>query len=176
MAMTSSEPSDDVPSLSAQDEAFLAEAAGTMRAHADPRWVEVSSRVLDAALRATRRSQPVKAQAPGGTVYVSEQVIIAYLREAIDGRIPGTAVAAIHLDITGKDTFSGVLIEMIVQYGTEILPAADRARATAAAVLHELLGTAATEVHVRAGHVHVSDVTEHDPQTTEPARTKFPFG
>lgn len=166
----------DPDELSAEDAAFLAVAAQSLRTQDDSRWVEVSSRVLTTALRATRRSRPVLAQAPGGPVHVSEQVIVAYLRDALDGLVPGTAVAGIHLDITGRDAFTGVLIELIVQYRTAILPAADVIRERATAVLTELLGAAATGVHVRTSHVHVSDVTVDDPQTSAPPRRPFPFG
>ena len=156
---------EDGPQLSARDEALLAEAAQSLRRHTDARWVEVSSTILSSALRATRRSRPVRAGAPGGTVHISEQVIVSYLREALDGHIPGTAIAGIHLDIADHDTFNGVLIDMIIQYGTEILPVADHTRAIAATVLEELLGPLADGIYIRTSHVHVSDVTTHDPQT-----------
>lgn len=173
--MTPHESTGEPAELDPQDRALLSAAAGALRAHSDPRWVEVSSRVLNTALRATRRSQPVRALAPGGPIRVSEQVIVAYLREALDGLVPGTAVAGIHLDITGRDTYTGVLIELIVQYGTAILPVADRIRAQAATVLEELLGPAATGIHLRTSHIHVSDVTVGDPQTAEPASQPLPF-
>lgn len=166
----------DPDDLSAEDEAFLATAAQSLRTHEDSRWVEVSSRILSTALRATRRSRTVLAQAPGGPVHISEHVIITYLRDALDGPVAGTAVAAIHLDITGRDVFSGVLIELIVQYGTPILPVADLIHARATAVLLDLLGPAATAIHVRTSHVHVSDVTVHDPQIAEPSRRPRPPG
>ena len=153
----------------ADTHAFIAMAAQALNEHADQRWVEVAPRILTSALRATRRSLPVRARAPGGTVYVSEQVITAYLRDALDGLTPGTAVAGIRIAIAGRDTFTGVLIELIVQYGTAILPAADRIRAQAAIVLLELLGPAATAIEVQTSHIHVSDVTMYDPQSAAPS-------
>ena len=149
--------------------AFIDLARRALNDHADRRWVEVAPRVLSTALRATRRSMPVRAHAPGGTVHVSEQVITAYLRDALDGHASGTAVAGIQINIAGQDTFTGVLIELIVQYGTPILPAADRIRAQAATVLLELLGPAATAIEVQTSHIHVSDVTPHDPQQAAPS-------
>ncbi|GAA3602767.1 hypothetical protein GCM10022223_18170 [Kineosporia mesophila] len=149
-------------------------ASRALTEHADQRWVEVAPRVLSTALRATRRSLPVRAHAPGGTVHVSEQVIVAYLHDALDGHTPGTAVAGIHVNIAGQDTFTGVLIELIVQYGTAILPAADRIRAQAATVLLELLGPAATAINVQTSHIHVSDITTQDPQEAPPTTQPGP--
>ncbi len=160
---------DTTPDSRTDTRAFIAKATQALTDHADQRWVEVAPRVLTGALRATRRSLPVRAHAPGGTVYVSEQVITAYLRDALDGHTPGTAVTAIRINIAGRDTFTGLLIELIVQYGTAILPAADRIRAQAAAVLVELLGPAATAIEVQTTHVHVSDVTVHNPQSAAPS-------
>ena len=154
------DPREDTP-----EDALLAEAAQSLRARVDPRWVEISDRVLAKVLTATRRSHPVRAAARTGPVHVSEQVLIAYLRDAIDGQVPGSALAGVHVEIEGRDTFSGVTIQVLVQYGRPILPMADRIHEIAAGRLAELLGALAPPVDVRATHVHVSDVTRGDPQT-----------
>ena len=154
------DPHEDTP-----EDALLAEAAQSLRARVDPRWVEISDRVLAKVLTATRRSHPVRAAARTGPVHVSEQVLIAYLRDAIDGQVPGSALANVHVEIEGRDTFAGVTIQVLVQYGRPILPIADRIHEIVAARLAELLGPLAPPVDVRATHVHVSDVTRGDPQT-----------
>jgi hypothetical protein len=167
--MTSHDPQRPDGNASVQTYALLGEAAGQLRTFTDDRWVEVSSRVLASALSASRRSLPLRATAPGGLVQVSQQVVVAYLRAAIDDAVPGAAVARITVDIADRDRFAGVVIELIPRYGAPILPVADRVRDLAAGVLVDLLGTDAPSVYVRSAHVHVSDVTVGDPQVTDPA-------
>lgn len=146
----------------------LRDAAVLLRERSDQRWVEISDRVLAKALRATRRSHPVRALAPGGPVLVSEQVLVAHLREAIDGQVPGSAVERIHVEVDGRDTFAGVIIEVTAQYGEPLLPIADRIHALATAELTTVLGPVVAQVSVRATHVHFSDVVIGDPQKLTP--------
>ncbi len=70
----------------------------------------------------THRSHPIRAQASGGPIQISEQALISYLRAAIDATVPGTALAHISLQVTGRDELSGVIIQLIAQYGTPLLP------------------------------------------------------
>jgi hypothetical protein len=141
-------------------------ATEALRQYSRDRWVEVSDRVLTAALTAPRRSRPVRAHAPGGDLHVSEQVLIAYLRAAVDGAVPGTAVNRISIALSGRDTFESVVIQILVRYRLPVLPAADRIREIATRVLDDLLGHGAADVRVT--HVHVGDVTTGDPATTDP--------
>jgi hypothetical protein len=140
-------------------------ALDAVRRHADDRWVEVSDRVLAAALTATRRSHPVRAQAPGGPVAVSEQVLIAYLRAALDDAVPGTAVRRISVTTTTDDAVDLVLVELVARFELPLIPAADTLRDTTVEVLHELLGPVVPAVDVHLVHVHVGDVTPGDPNT-----------
>jgi hypothetical protein len=142
-------------------------ATSALREYTRDRWVEVSDRILATALTATRRARPVRATAPGGTVQVSEQVIVTYLRAAVDVAVPGVAVHRIDVTLVNEDTFETVIVQIAVQYGLEVLPAAHRIRGIATRVLHELLGPEAGPVTVRVTHVHVSDVTRGDPATTD---------
>ncbi len=151
---------------SAVDDRVLRDAAAILRERVDERWVEISDRVLAKALAATRRSHPVRAHAPGGPIQVSEQVLIAHLRDAVDGRVAGSAVERIHVEIEDRDTFARVIIEVIAQYGEALLPIADQIHALAASELSTLLGPLAPQVSVRATHVHFSDVVRGDPQSS----------
>jgi len=80
------------------DPATLAAATQALRQHVDDRWVEMSDRVLSKALAATRRSLPVRAHdlGGGGALYVSEQVLTAYIRDAI-APMPAAAPTQIHI-------------------------------------------------------------------------------
>lgn len=66
-------------------------AENLVREQADERWVEISDRVLEKALSVTRRSMTVGAASASGLVNISEQVLIAGIRQALEpvaGAIP----------------------------------------------------------------------------------------
>ena len=157
-------------SSSSSGRAALEEAGRALVDASDRQWAEISDRVLDTVLSTTRRSHLMEATAPGGPFHVSEQVVIAGLRDALDGTVPGSAVARIHLDVQGRGVLVAVVIEVIVAYGRSILPLADELRRRAVAALEGIVGQSAPAVDVRAWHVHVSDVVEGDPGTADPWR------
>ncbi len=168
MPVRPSEP-EHAPSAGARpDDALLRQATSSLRQRTDPRWVEISDRLLTNALTATRRSHPVRAQSRGRPVHVSEQVLITYLRAAIDGAVPGSALARVSIEIDGRDTFAGVTIQLIAQFGVELLPVADRVRELARECLVELLGDVTPAVDVHTMHVHYCDVVPGDPTTSDP--------
>lgn len=146
------------------DMASLTAATDQLRQHVDPRWVEVSDRVLNKALLATRRSLPLQAQAPGGPVKVSEHVLVTSIRAAI-ADIPAAAPVAILATVDLQHRCTGITIGVIVQYNHAILPIADQIRHRTEAVLREVLGDVIPVVTVRDMHVHVDDVTTADPHT-----------
>jgi hypothetical protein len=149
---------------------LLTAAANGLRRRADERWVEIADRITAAALAATRRSVPVRARTPGGgEIRIAEQVLVAYLRHALDGGLPRAATTAVTVDVEGRDTFAGVVIQLSVRYGTPLLPLADRARAIAAQALTDLLGSVEPHVDVRTMHVHIADVIQGDPHRVDPS-------
>jgi len=143
--------------------AALKAASAALRAQADQRWVEISDRVLAKAMTATRRSHPIRAQASSGAIQISEQALISYLRAAIDATVPGTALAHISLQVRGRDKLSEVIIQLIAQYGTPLLPIADEVRTRAIQCLHQILGPSATPVTVTHLHIHFCDVSQTSP-------------
>jgi len=143
--------------------AALKAASAALRAQADQRWVEISDRVLAKAMTATRRSHPIRAQASSGAIQISEQALISYLRAAIEATVPGTTLAHISLQVRGRDELSGVIIQLIAQYGTPLLPIADEVRTRAIQCLHQILGPSATPVTVTHLHIHFCDVSETNP-------------
>lgn len=149
-----------------QAQEVLRAAAQRLRRQADARWVEVSDRVVAAAMTATRRSLPLRAMAPGGPVHVSEQVVVAHLRAAIDEAVADAATAAVTLEVRDRDALTGVVIQLVARYGRPLLPIADHVRDVTAARLVDLLGPTATTVTVHEMHVHFSDVTTGDPHTS----------
>lgn len=164
MAMNPTDRTRPTDDGSERDDAVLLRATEALRAVDDDRWVEVAPRVLQAALGASRRTRPVRASAASGPLQISDQVIVSYLRDALDGAVPGTAVDRITVRLAGRDTFDGLLIEMLVQYGVAVIPVADRVREIAADVLRRL-GVESVEVSISTTHVHVLDVTRADPHT-----------
>lgn len=145
-------------------------AIAASRANADARWVQISDRVRARALQVTRRSLPVTAQAPGGPVHVSEQVLVTYLRDALSG-VPGARVDDITIAVGANDTYAGTTVFISAQYGEPQLPIADRLRDLAAARLHDLLGDITPPVTVTTMEVHVDDVhvdDVHQPRVIAP--------
>ena len=151
------------------DERRLNAAAESLRAHVDPRWVEVSDRVLARVLTATRHSLPIRTSeaGSGGALLVSEQVLTTYIRHAV-APVPAAAPTRIHIRSDSDNNYLGVTIEITVQFDEPILPIADDVRDRTEQVLRELLGTIHPPVTVSAMHVHVSDVTTDDPHTGRP--------
>jgi len=151
------------------DPATLAAATQALRQHVDDRWVEMSDRVLSKALAATRRSLPVRAHdlGGGGALYVSEQVLTAYIRDAI-APIPAAAPTQIHIHADTGHHCTGITIEITVQYKEPVIPIADQIRNRSETVLQTLLGPGTPQVTVATMHVHVSDVTTDDPHTGRP--------
>jgi hypothetical protein len=146
------------------DDTVLRRATEALRAVDDDRWVEIAPRILQTALGASRRTRPVRATAASGPLQISDRVIVEYLREALDGAVPGAAVDRITVRLAGRDTFDGLVIELLVRYGVAVIPVADLVREIASGVLRRL-GVESVEVSIRTTHVHVVDVTRTDPNT-----------
>ncbi len=152
----------------AQAFALVDRATDSLRSRRDPRWVEISDRVLSRALRATRRSYPVRAMTATGPVHVSEQVLITYLRAAVQDDVPDAALLHIRIDIDGRDTLGGVTLALVARYGVELVTVGDRIRDLTTARLGELLGPVQVPVTVDRLHVHFSDVIDGDPHQHDP--------
>ena len=136
----------------------LLERAGlTLKQHTDQRWVEVSDRVLYRALRATRTSLPVRAQAPGGPIHISEAVIKAHVLATISST-PGAQIIDITIQTTDRDNYAGLTIIISAEYGTPLIPLADTMRNTASTTLRDLLGSIAPPVTVQTMDVDVADI------------------
>lgn len=142
-----------------EEDAILRAAASMLRAQADERWVEISDRVLDKALRVTRRSMPVRAASASGPVNVSEQVLITGIRGALEP-VAGAIPTAIRVHTDERNHYTGVLICVTVDFDSPILPAADDIRDRAEQALTTMLGPITPPVTVSTMHVHVDDV-EH---------------
>lgn len=147
----------------------LERASAQLQQRATDRWVEVANDVLENAMRASRGSSPVRAHAPSGPIHLGEQVIVAYLRRALDDALDGGAVGRIYLRVDVDEVLESVTIELFAQFGRPLLPIADRARAISNEVLDEMLGTRPPEITVTTLHVHVADVTRGDPHVVDPA-------
>ena len=142
-------------------ESPLLEAAATaLRDRPNDRWVEISTRILSHALTAVRRSKPVRAQASGGVVHISEQVLTAHLQAALDG-ISGIELDRVSFDLDG-DVYRGLELIVTVQYNEPIIPLADAIRNAAAAELTNLLGPVTPAVTVTTMRVHVDDVSQSE--------------
>lgn len=145
----------------ATGEQVLRSAASQLREHVDGRWVEIADAVVARALAASRPSWPVLAQAGGGPVRVTEQVLVTYLRDSL-AAVDGCETVAISVR-TDDEVCTGLVIAVAARYGTVLVPLADRVRTVAESTLARLLGPVSPPVTVEQMHVHVSDVTPGDP-------------
>lgn len=168
MEVTPDSPRREPPSGDPPQTTVLGEAAAALRRHTENRWVEVSDRVVAKAMRATRRSYPIRAQASSGPIQISEQVLVSYLRAAIDGTVPGSALTHVTLEVKGRDELSGVIIQLIAEFGLPLLPVADEVRERAIECLQGLLGPTPTPVSVLPLHVHFTDVVTGPPDAGRP--------
>ena len=132
-------------------------AVEALRARADQRWVEISDRVLSRSLSLTRRSLPVRAASAGGAVNISEQVLIAGVRQALADLSDATAVG-IQISTDHDYRYTGLQITIELPYGKPILPIADHIRQQVQQALQLLLGPVTPPVTVNTMHVHVGDV------------------
>lgn len=148
---------------SRRQDAMLAQATQSLRDHVDQRWVQISDRVLTRALRATRTSLPVQAQAAGGPVHISEQVLITYLRDAVS-TVPHAKIEDVVIITSGLDTYAGVTITISARFGVPLIPIADTIRNLANRRLKQLLGPIAPPVTVTTMDVHVQDVFQDHSQ------------
>ncbi|MDQ3105203.1 MAG: hypothetical protein M3Q87_08320 [Actinomycetota bacterium] len=146
---------------------LLSTAADGLRARVEQRWVEVADAVMSKVLATDKPSWPVLAQQAdertgAGLVHVGDRVLIAYLRDSIDP-VPDCEVVTIQVHTSG-DVCTGIVITLAVRYGAGLLPLADQVRKQAERRLGQLLGPTVPAVRVRDMHVHVADVTRHDPK------------
>lgn len=160
--MTPHDPVQPDPDLASGRDAGLDAATLALRTRTDDRWVAISSRVRSRALTLTRRSLSVHAQAPGGPVQVSEQVLITYVRDAL-ARVPDGRVDDIVIMTEGAGTYTGITLFISARYGAPLLPIADAMRDLAAFRLRELLGDVAPPVTVTTMHVHIENVHGDQP-------------
>lgn len=143
----------------AHQDAQTRQAVDLIRSQADDRWVEISDRVLDKALLLTRRSLPVRAEGAGGPVNVSEQVLIAGIRQALES-VTGALPSDIQIHTDERHHYTGVLICVNADFGSPILPTADDIRERTQHALTGMLGHVTPPVTVSTMHVHVDDVRQ----------------
>lgn len=136
--------------------------AQRLRDHTDDRWVEIESDLLAHVLATSRPSHPLRAQSATGAYAVSEQVLVAYLRDALD-RAPHCEVSAIYVHAY-DDVCTGVTVVMTAQYGHSLLEIADTVRLAADEVIDRVLGNVRPRVTVTDMHVHVDDISRADPK------------
>ena len=124
-------PSTSVPGSESRGESrdhVVTQAAEQLRGRSRQRAVEIADDVLLRALRAPRRSLPVRALSQHDYVRISDQVIISTLRRDIDELVPDASVGTILLNVTRDQQLTAVTVELYVRYGTVLLDVADRAR------------------------------------------------
>ena len=148
----------------------LDRAARELREQPQPGWVELTSRVTAALSTAVRHGVPLRVSLEDITdpaedvVHVSDRVVVDAVRRALadlDGCEPRRIDLRIH-----DDTCSGVTLDLLGGYGTDLLALAERAREVTLGVLRDVLGPNHDHVTRDDIDVHISDLSE--PVTTSP--------
>lgn len=152
------------PQRQSDQDAQSKRVADVVREQADERWVEISDRVLEKALRVTRRSMPVRAASLRGPVNISEQVLITGIRQALEP-VAGAVPTDITVHTDARHNYTGILICLTANYGAPILPAADDIRNRTEHALTSMLGPLTPPITVSTMHVHVDDVTRNIQQS-----------
>lgn len=151
------------PTVSGRGDAILDQGSQSLRDHVDQRWVQISDRVRSRALRATRTSLPVRAQAATGPVHISEQVLITHLRDAIS-TVRHAKIQDVIITTDGIDTYTGVIITIQARFGAPLTSIADTIRDLASQELAQLLGRVAPPLSVKTVGVHIEDVFQDGDQ------------
>ncbi|MET0788811.1 MAG: hypothetical protein ABWY33_06165 [Cellulomonas sp.] len=137
---------------------LLAQAARTLREHTDTGWVALRDDVVAAAVRAFRPSAPVRGRLPGGELWVASAALVARVRSAV-AAVPDAGALRITCATTSDHELDRLTVEIVVLYGTPVVPLADEVRRVAAAAVADALGLTSlplAQVHV---DVSVEDVT-----------------
>lgn len=154
MALTPDPDRDDV----------LDRAARELREQPEPGWFELTSRVTAAVSTTVRHGVPLRVSLGDITdpaedvVHVSDRVVVDAVRRAL-ADLDGCQPRRIHLRID-DDTCSGVSLDLLGGYGTELLALAERAREVTLAVLRDVLGPNHDDVTRDDIDVHISDLSD----------------
>jgi hypothetical protein len=144
------------------DDDLLGQATRLLRQHTDAGWTAISGDVLQRALRAFRPSEPVRGRHRYGDFFVASDVLVTRLREALDP-IPYGAATRITCTTGDEQELTGVTIQIIAAYGTNLLTLAAQFHDIAVATLANELGDLAPDGSAVHTHVHIADVTD-DPR------------
>ena len=164
--MTASTDSEEEPSTLALDLAVA-----QLRDRPVPRSVEIADAVLRRSLATPRRAELVRARGDRDWLRVSTLVLVATVRQHVDDHLEGGAVGRVVLDVDREGRLRALTVDLLVQYGHDILALGDRTRHLAAEAVALALGPPATGedlVTLTVSHVHVSDVTVGDPHLVDP--------
>ncbi len=159
--MAMNHPGDDSGSTMSAEDLDLVIATQALRVHTDERWVEIRDSMLAEVISRSRASHSLRGGGGPDGFHVSEQVLTAYVLDALDP-IPHIEVDAIRIH-ADQDRYTGITILVTAQHGLPLLPAADAIRHAAQKRLIQVLGASTPQISVETMHVHVEDVTPGDP-------------
>lgn len=145
-----------------REELDLQLAVQELRDHTDARWVEIADSMLVDVISKARPSHPVRGAVGPAEFHVSEQVIRAYVLDAIDS-VPDVDVDDIRVQ-ADKDRYTGITVVITARHGLPLVPAADAIRSATRTCLVDLLGEQVPPITVSRMHVHVENVTLEDPR------------
>lgn len=135
----------------------LARASRDLRAMPERGWVAIEQRVIDAVRATPRGGWPLDAVDPRpgdapGRIEVSDLVLRAGLARALRSLPDLTLVdVAVALD---EKTLRAVRIDVSGRFGADLSATAARARALAAGVIAEVLGTEGVDIDIVVSDVH----------------------
>lgn len=143
-------------------EQLLDRAARVLREHTDAGWVALRDDVVRAAVRAFRPSAPVRGRLPGGELQVASSALLSAVRDAL-AAVPAVGPLRITCTTTPTDELDRLTVEVVVLYGTPVVPLADKVRRAAADAVATTLGLVHSPLDRVVVDVSVQDVTD-DPR------------
>lgn len=168
----SSSANSEVPASGEPSTEALDLATQALRERPLPRSVEIADAVLRRSLATPRRAELVRARGDRSWLQVSSLVLVAQVRAHVDEHLEGGAVGRVLLDVDREGRLRALTVDLLVRYGHDILELGDRTRRLAAEAIGLALGPPASGddlVTLTVSHVHVSDVTVGDPHLVDPA-------
>ena len=144
---------------------LLARAGQALRELAEPNWDRVADSIIAAVRETPRSGWPLTAidPSPGdppvaGGIAVSDLVLRAALARALRA---DNAYAPSAIDVSRQGTrLQRISIEITGQYGTHLPNVAENIRATAAAVIDDILGPSRTGHHI---DITITDIAADNP-------------
>lgn len=137
-------------------QASLAAATSVLRAHTDNGWRAVRPGLIDRVRAAVRPSAPVRGRHGAGEFTVACDVLAHHVGRVVDA-VPSISVHRVSCVAGADQDLETVLVEVAVEFGTELLAVSRSVRSATHAEIERVIGFRVPDQVVLVD-VHVADV------------------